>query len=121
MSAEPLKNGNASALRLKLYLGQLNQKYLELRADTAMYAMHSLRRGGVIAAWEAYVPRELLKVHGRWKSEAIEAYLLAFQGALPQPGAGGPRDPDIDVPRSESSWTQTRVLASRAYEKPSAV
>ena len=45
--------------------------------DVSMYAMHSLRRGGVIAAWEANVPRDLLKLHGRWRSDAIDAYLQA--------------------------------------------
>ena len=45
--------------------------------DISMYAMHSLRRGGVIAAWEANVPRDLLKLHGKWRSDAIDAYLQA--------------------------------------------
>ena len=30
-----------------------------------------------IAAWETDVPRDLLKLHGRWRSDAIDAYLQA--------------------------------------------
>ena len=36
---------------------------------------HSLRRGGAIAMVESGVKRELIKLHGRWRSDAVEAYL----------------------------------------------
>jgi hypothetical protein len=41
------------------------------------FASHSLRRGGVSAAWQCEVGRELLKGHGRWSSDAIDLYLQA--------------------------------------------
>lgn len=75
-SCEHLKDGQAFASRLKRYLEAMKAKY-GLTIDTKLYAMHSLRRGGVIAAWEAGVPRDLLKIHGRWRSEAVDAYLQA--------------------------------------------
>ena len=37
--------------------------------------MHNLRRGGVMAAWLAGVDYTKIKVHGRWRSDAIKAYL----------------------------------------------
>ncbi|PNH01049.1 hypothetical protein TSOC_013085 [Tetrabaena socialis] len=36
-----------------------------------------LRRGGAIAAAEAGVSPELIKLHGRWRSDAVDAYLQA--------------------------------------------
>ena len=76
LSEEHLKDGQALAGRLKIYLNALKIKY-SLPLDIQYYAIYSLKRGGVIAAWEAGVPRDLLKIHGRWRSEAIEAYLQA--------------------------------------------
>lgn len=46
---------------------------LGLKAED--YAGHSLRRGGVQLAHSLGVPREMLKRHGRWRSDAIDAYL----------------------------------------------
>lgn len=39
--------------------------------NPSSYGMHSLRRGGVVAAWQAGVDIERLKAHGRWRSDAI--------------------------------------------------
>jgi hypothetical protein len=39
--------------------------------------MHSLRRGGTVAAWAGGMDIEKLKAHGRWRSDAIKAYLTA--------------------------------------------
>jgi hypothetical protein len=33
--------------------------------------------GGATAAWLSGVPREVLAVHGRWKSDAVDLYLVA--------------------------------------------
>ena len=49
LSEEHLKDGQAFAGRLKIYLNALKIKY-SLPLDIQLYAMHSLRRGGVIAA-----------------------------------------------------------------------
>lgn len=61
--------------RLHLYLSQLIAAYPDLPVNPRSYGMHSLRRGGVMAAWKAGVDKEKIKAHGRWRSEAIQAYM----------------------------------------------
>lgn len=75
MSNNPLKTGQALAERLKLHLTSLVQKYPGLNVNPEAYGMHSLRRGGVMAAWQAGVPVEKIKAHGRWQSDAVRAYM----------------------------------------------
>lgn len=43
--------------------------------DYSAYGSQSARRGGATAAFEAGVPMELVKQHGRWTSNAVERYL----------------------------------------------
>jgi len=76
----PLKNGQALAQRLKFYLTTLLNKYPELAINPSTYGMHSLRRGGVIAAWKAGVDLERIKAHGRWTSDAVRAYVTPDLG-----------------------------------------
>ena len=73
--ATPIKSGQTLAERLKAYLTQLKAWDPKLVLHPSSYGMHSLRRGGVVAAWEGGIPVELLMVHGRWRSRAIMAYL----------------------------------------------
>jgi hypothetical protein len=47
----------------------------ELEIDPMLLAAHSLRRGGAVALYEAGVSREEIKRQGRWRSDAIDAYL----------------------------------------------
>lgn len=77
LSSVALANGQALAERLKLYLRELKSRLPDLQLNPDSYGMNSLRRGGVVAAWEAGIDYELLKAHGRWRSEAIRAYLSA--------------------------------------------
>lgn len=72
-----IQTGQALATRLRLYLTDLKVQFPELSVNVASYGMHSLRRGGVIAAWEAGVDIERIKSHGRWKSDAVRAYMQA--------------------------------------------
>lgn len=72
---EPIKHGQTLALRLQGYLIELKRRYPELTVNPASYGMHSLRRGGVMAAWMAGVDIEKIKAHGRWKSDAVRAYM----------------------------------------------
>ena len=72
---EPLRNGQALGSRLAIYLNEIKCKYPDLSISPKQYGMHSLRRGGVSAAYQAGISRDLLKGHGRWKSDAIDAYL----------------------------------------------
>ncbi len=43
--------------------------------EPSLYSSHSFRRGGASFAHEAGVPRELIKLVGDWKSDAVDAYL----------------------------------------------
>ena len=72
---EPIKQGQTLALRLQGYLLDLKKRYPHMTVNPASYGMHSLRRGGVMAAWLAGVDVEKIKAHGRWKSDAVRAYM----------------------------------------------
>jgi hypothetical protein len=72
----PLRADTMSG-RLQGYLKTLSQQYPGLIGDVKKYSAHSLRRGGATAAWLAGVPREVLAVHGRWRSDAVDVYLVA--------------------------------------------
>ena len=72
-----LKNGQAPGSRLKCYIKLLDDKFPSVGIKPEQFAMHSFRRGGPTDAWESGVDRELLKLHGRQRSEAINGYLQA--------------------------------------------
>lgn len=74
---ESIHRGQTLAERLKVYLVALKQRYPELCVNPSSYGMHSLRRGGVLAAWLAGVDIEKIKSHGRWRSDAVRAYMQA--------------------------------------------
>lgn len=76
-SGKRLANGQALSKRLTGYLQELRSRYPDLPVNPSSYGMHSLRRGGVVAAWEAGVDIERLKAHGRWRSDAVRAYMTA--------------------------------------------
>jgi len=61
--------------------------------DPAKFSLHSLRAGGATAAAAAHAPRQLIKQHGRWRSDVIDRY--------------------IQVPVSDR-LTVTRAMASEA-------
>jgi integrase len=63
--------------RLHRLLSAVGDQFSELDLQLDLFAMHSLRRGGATAAAEAGVSRELIKIHGRWRSDAVDAYLQA--------------------------------------------
>jgi len=75
-AATPL-SGQALAIRLRQYLETIKAKHPSIEVNPSSYGMHSLRRGGVIAAWEAGVDVEKIKSHGRWRSDAVRAYMQA--------------------------------------------
>jgi hypothetical protein len=78
LSRAGLANGEALSQRLKQYLTELRARHPCLAAlNPEDFAMHSLRRGGVIAAWAAGIDVERIKTHGRWKSDAVRAYMTA--------------------------------------------
>ena len=64
------------------------------------YTPHSLRRGGATLAYHAGVPIEAIKLHGTWRSEAVEEYLLSeplFQIPVAQTFAKLLRDYNINT------------------------
>ncbi len=61
--------------RLRELLRALQAEFPQLGLRTELFSARSLRRGGAIAMAEAGVSRELIKLHGRWRSDAVEAYL----------------------------------------------
>lgn len=75
-AATPI-TGQALAVRLRQYLEAIKAKHPSIEVNPSSYGMHSLRRGGVIAAWEAGVDVEKIKSHGRWRSDAVRAYMHA--------------------------------------------
>ena len=63
---EGLANGEALASRLHKHLQDLLQIHPDLVVNPQSYGMHSLRRGGVLAAWQAGVDIEKkIRAHGR--------------------------------------------------------
>lgn len=77
MFQAPLRKGQALATRFQWYIKQLHIKFPFLGLKPELFAMHSFRRGGTTNAWECGVDRNLLKIHGRWRSDAIDCYLQA--------------------------------------------
>lgn len=76
MGNRHLASGQTLAERLKHYLFSLKDRCPELSVNPSSYGMHSLRRGGTVAAWESgQVDLVALAAHGSWRSWAIKAYL----------------------------------------------
>ena len=64
---------------------RLLRKYLKaLGIDYTKYSGHSLRRGGAISAKAAGASNELIKILGRWNSEAYKVYLRQVPGHIQQ-------------------------------------
>ena len=67
---KPLKTTEALGTRLHALLQRLSTyRPGPAQFDAKAYSMHSLRRGGVMAALAAGVELPLIKLHGRWKSD----------------------------------------------------
>jgi len=60
-------------LQYYLSLALARQPYLGFISTT--FSSHSFRRGGTSLAWSCGGPRDLLILHGRWTSSAIDLYL----------------------------------------------
>jgi hypothetical protein len=63
--SKPLTNGAALAKRLRLRVTALLTRFPKIGVNPAAYGMHSLRRGGMMAAWDAGIDLERIKLHGR--------------------------------------------------------
>ena len=44
------------------------------RVTAADFSGHSLRRGGAQFMRDEGIPRDLIKLHGRWRSDAVDVY-----------------------------------------------
>ena len=54
---------------------QLRAALAPLVADITKFSPHSFRSGGATAAAAGKTPRDLLKRHGRWKSDCVDTYI----------------------------------------------
>jgi hypothetical protein len=61
--------------RLRELRQALQSEFPQLGLWTELFSAHSLRRGGAIAMAESGGSKELIKLHGMWRSDAVEAYL----------------------------------------------
>lgn len=77
LTGERFKTSQALSDRLQSLLTTLTMLHPGIPVNPASYGMHSLRRGGVLAAWAGGVDIEKIKVHGRWASDAVRAYMTA--------------------------------------------
>ena len=66
---------DAFTAQLRRRLQEVGAADPSLRIQPHLLAAHSLRRGGAVAALEAGASLDELMRHGRWKSNAVEAYL----------------------------------------------
>ena len=55
--------------------------------EAEKFGLHSLRSGGTTAAAAANVPQRLLKRHGGWRSEAVNAYIQETLDNMLEPSA----------------------------------
>ena len=53
----------------------LREVMAKVGLDVELYGLHSLRSGGATAAAAEGVPQRLIKRHGGWRSDAVNAYL----------------------------------------------
>ena len=65
----------AFTARLRELLKEVVKEFPHLNLQVGLLSAHSLRRGGAITMAEAGISRELIKLHGRWASDAVDAYL----------------------------------------------
>jgi hypothetical protein len=67
---------DALSTRLAYYLKKLlASEMMELGVYSETFAAHLLIRGGVSAAWQSEVGRDLLTGLSRWNSDALDLYL----------------------------------------------
>jgi integrase len=69
-------DGEAVLKALRRFVGQTIERHGLQRAAVKKYSAHSLRRGGAQWLRDLGVSRDLVKLHGRWKSDAVDAYFV---------------------------------------------
>ena len=67
-------DGEAVNKLLKKLVAQTVGRHGLLMSSGAHYSSHSLRRGGAQYLRDRGVPKELVKIMGRWRSDAVDAY-----------------------------------------------
>ena len=73
----PANNGSSLApITAHQFSATIKRLVSGLGLDPSNYSPHSFRRGGATYAYQAGVPEHLLKLHGDWRSDAYQAYLL---------------------------------------------
>lgn len=54
---------------------KLNEILIKLGTDTSKYSWHSFRRGGATSASMNHIDPAVIKMHGRWFSQAYLLYV----------------------------------------------
>ena len=57
------------------FVEQTKSLLLQVGVDPSKYSGHSLRKGAAISAKAAGIPRDEIKLLGRWKSDAVDIYI----------------------------------------------
>jgi hypothetical protein len=73
----PGKHGKDTMITTRTLAIALKQLLSALHFDSALYSLHSLRRGGASAAYNAGVAYNDIKRHGQWKSDAFWLYITS--------------------------------------------
>lgn len=70
----PDKSASATPLLYRQFINYLHTKLTSLGFQAKSYSGHSFRRGGASWALAQGIPKELIKVLGDWKSDAVDNY-----------------------------------------------
>ena len=70
-------NGHLRTVTVAMLAKALVLKFHALGLDTGLYFLHSLRRGGAMAAYRAMADQLDIKQHGIWLSDAFWVYITA--------------------------------------------
>ena len=73
------ENGEAVNRLLKRVVEQTVKRHGLVRPTVGDYSSHSMRRGGAQYLRDQGVSREMIKIMGRWRSDAVDAYLDSME------------------------------------------
>jgi hypothetical protein len=94
-------NGEAVGKALRRYISQTVPRHRLQRPEVSKFSAHSLRRGGAQWLRDLGLSRDLVKLHGRWKSDAVDAYFVGIGRETEEQIA------DLFASRREPDWVRT--------------
>ena len=77
-----LRWGDSSSLTQDQFIGAIKSVLAEAYMDPSPYSGHGFRIGAAISAAAAGVPNQMIKLLGRWQSEAYQFYICTPQECL---------------------------------------